>query len=181
MLISPTVLITMFKPVRLDISLTVPSPPHPATPKKKPTPSLFQLFAEMRFDLLVLRCSVLAEFCALAAVVLGPLPSQDPSTAWWSQFIFVAATSLTSAGAGIIPAIQSFALSTLQGRALVEKEVARIRSGPDGTRTPEEHIEPDPGKLLGAVAVLQATGSTILGVRPSLLCFLVLADAFSSL
>ena len=155
----------MFKPVRPDASLTVPPSAGPAAPKVKSTPSISQLFAEMRFDLLVLRCSILAEFCAVGAVVLGPLPSQDASTVWWSQAIFVAATSFTSAGAGIIPAIQSFALSTLQGRALAEKEVARIRTGLDPARSRDDHnTEPEPSKVLGAVAVLQATGSTILGV-----------------
>ena len=155
----------MFKPVRPDTSLTVPPSADPTVSKVKSTPSISQLFAEMRFDLLVLRCSILAEFCALGAVVLGPLPSQDPSTVWWSQAIFIAATSFTSAGAGITPAIQSFALSTLQGRALAEKEIARVRAGLDPAHVRDDHdTEPEPSKVLGAVAVLHATGSTILGV-----------------
>ncbi|KAL4062750.1 major facilitator superfamily domain-containing protein [Scleroderma yunnanense] len=150
-------ILAMFKPVRAVVSLA-------QTARVKPTPSLSQLFAEMRFDLLVFRCSMLAEFCANAAVVLTPLPSEDLSTARWSQTLFVVATSLASAGAGVVPAIQSFALSTLQGRALAEKEVARIHARVDGTHTYGDHdAETEPGKLLSAAAVLQATGSTILG------------------
>lgn len=80
--------------------------------------------------------------------------------------MFVGATSLACAGAGVMPAAQSLALCTLQGRKLAEKEeMARLQGG-----TPaEQDAALESGKLLGAIAVLQAVSQTILGVcNPSL-------------
>ncbi|KAG6332352.1 hypothetical protein ID866_6735 [Astraeus odoratus] len=155
-------LLATFKPVRAVIASAMRPQADPCAPKTKSPPSISQLFAEMRFDLRVVRASMLVDFCSHAAVVLAPLPSLDPSSSWWSEVYFVAATSLGCASAGVMPAVQSFALSTLQGRALAEKEAARVRAGSNAT-TNDHDVEPAPGKLLGAVAVLQAIGSTILG------------------
>lgn len=154
----PFLLVT-FKPVRSAVSAAVLAQ---GKQNGKPVPTISQLFAEMRFDLVVLRCSMIAEFCSHTAVVFAPLPSGDRSSTWWSEFFFVGATSLACAGAGILPAAQSFALSSLQGRGLAEKEAARIRAGSDGAFSDCDAVS-EPGKLLGALAVLQAVGSTILG------------------
>ncbi|KAI5998873.1 major facilitator superfamily domain-containing protein [Pisolithus albus] len=154
LLLLPFFLVT-FKPIRSAIAATV-LPPGKAN--GKPAPTIPQLLAEMRFDLVVLRCSMIVEFFSHAAVVLAPLPSDGHSSTWWSEFFFVGATSLACAGAGVLPAVQSFALSTLYGRALVEKE-----AGPHSRRLGDFDAISEPGKLLGALAVLQAAGSTILG------------------
>lgn len=79
--------------------------------------------------------------------------------------MFVGATSLASAGAGVIPAAQSMALCTLQGHKLAEKdEIVRLQGGTE--RLPEEQDSaPESGKLFGAIAVLQAVGQSIFGVR----------------
>lgn len=158
LLLLPFLLVT-FKPIRSAIAAAV-FPPGKAN--GKPAPTIPQLLAEMRFDLVVLRCSMIVEFFSHAAVVLAPLPSDSHSSTWWSEFFFVGATSLACAGAGVLPAVQSFALSTLYGRALVEKEAARIHAGSGSTSSDFDAIS-EPGKLLGALAVLQAAGSTILG------------------
>lgn len=79
--------------------------------------------------------------------------------------MFVGATSLASAGAGVMPAAQSMALCTLQGRKLAEKdEIARLQGGTERVPT-EQDTAPELGKLFGAIAVLQAVGQSILGVR----------------
>lgn len=73
--------------------------------------------------------------------------------------MFVGATSLACAGAGVTPAVQSMALCTLQGRKMAEKEeMARLQGGPVQDAAPES------GKLFGAISVLQGAGQTILGV-----------------
>ncbi|KAI6125072.1 major facilitator superfamily domain-containing protein [Pisolithus croceorrhizus] len=159
LLLLPFLLVT-FKPIRSVIAAAVLPP---GKPNGKPAPTMSQLFAEMRFDLVVLRCSMIAEFFSHAAVVLAPLPSDGRSSMWWSEFFFVGATSLACASAGVLPAVQSFALSTLHGRTLAEKEAARIHAGSGATSSDYDTIS-EPGKLLGALAVLQAAGSTILGV-----------------
>jgi len=148
-------LLSIFKPVKAAVSSAVSSQAGPKA-KRKPTKS--HLFSEIRFDLLVVRFSMLSEFFSHSLVVLSPLPSNDPSSAWWSQFMFVGATCLACGGAGVTPAAQSIALCTLQGRTLAEKEeAARLQSG--AAREPD--AEPESGKLFGALAVLQATGATI--------------------
>lgn len=151
-------LLLKFKPVRAVVSST-DAPANPAAPTSKPKPTKSHLFNEMRFDLRVVRYSMLIDFLSHALVVIAPLPSRDASV-WWSQFMFVGATSLSCIGAGVMPGMQSLALCTLQGRALATKE--------DVVRTNEaqEHdndVELEPGKLFGALAVLQAVGQTILG------------------
>ena len=65
--------------------------------------------------------------------------------------MFVAATSLSSFGSGVIPAVQSLALCTLQSRSLANASA--------GVTTADVDI----GRLFGALAVLQAVGQMILG------------------
>jgi hypothetical protein len=120
----------------------------------------------MRFDLRVVRYSMLVDFLSHALVVIAPLPSRDASDAWWSQFMFIGATSLSCVGAGVVPGMQSLALCTLQGRALATKEAA-VRAGE--AQEHDNDVELEPGKLFGALAVLQAIGQTILGVSNILL------------
>ena len=61
-----------------------------------------------------------------------------------------------------MPGMQSLALCTLQGRALVTKQMA-VRAGE--IQEHEDDVVIEPGKLFGALAVIQAVGQTILGVR----------------
>jgi hypothetical protein len=63
----------------------------------------------------------------------------------YSQSLFVFATSLSSFGSGIVPAMQSLALCILQRRG---------------------DVDVGAGRLFGAMAVVQAAGQTILGVCP---------------
>ncbi|KAG2354529.1 major facilitator superfamily domain-containing protein [Suillus spraguei] len=135
-------------------------PSNLAATTSKPKPTKSHLFNEMRFDLRVVRYSMLVDFLSHALVVIAPLPSHNASNVWWSQFMFVGATSLSCVGAGVMPGMQSLALCTLQGRALATKEVA-IRTGE--AQEHDNDVELEPGKLFGALAVLQAIGQTILG------------------
>lgn len=152
-------LLLKFKPVRSAVS-SINAPVNPAAPTSKPKPTKSHLFKEMRFDLRVVRYSMLVDFLSHALVVIAPLPSRDASDIWWSQFMFVGATSLSCVGAGVMPGMQSLALCTLQGRALVTKEAA-VRTGE--AQEHDDDVELEPGKLFGALAVLQAIGQTILG------------------
>jgi len=65
--------------------------------------------------------------------------------------MFVAASSLSSFGSGVVPALQSLALCVLQSRSLAN-------AGAGGN---EEDV--GIGRLFGALAVLQAVGQMILG------------------
>ncbi|KAG1729637.1 major facilitator superfamily domain-containing protein [Suillus paluster] len=152
-------LLSKFKPVCAAVS-SITTPANPAAPKSKPKPTKSHLFSEMQFDLRVVRYSMFIDFLSHALVVIAPLPSRAVNEAWWSQFMFVGATSLACAGAGVMPGVQSLALCTLQGRALVTKEVA-VRAGE--AQEHDDDVELEPGKLFGALAVLQAVGQTILG------------------
>lgn len=166
MLTESAVLLATFKPVRATVSSAVSAQPNDGL-KAKPKPAKGRLFSEIRFDLLVVRWSMFVEFCSHALVVFCPLPSNDAASTWWSQCMFVGATSLASAGAGVIPAAQSLALCTVQGRKLAEKEeIARLQGGTECVPA-EQDPAPESGKLFGAIAVLQAVSQT-LGVRLSL-------------
>lgn len=146
------------------MSSAVSAQPNTNVPKAKPKPTKSHLFSEIRFDLLVVRCSMFLEFCSHALVVISPLPSKETS-AWWSQLIFVGATSLAGAGAGVMPAIQSMALCTLQGRQLAahKDEIARSHGGTERVLA-EQDTAFELGKLFGAIAVVQSIGQAILGV-----------------
>jgi hypothetical protein len=106
----------------------------------------------MRFDLRVVQYSMLVDFLSHALVFIVPLLSRGASDVWWSQFMFIGATSLSCVGAGVVPSMQSLALCTLQGRVLATKE-AVVRAGE--AQEPDNDAELEPGKLFGALAVLQ--------------------------
>ena len=76
-----------------------------------------------------------------------------------SQALFVAASSLTGLGSGVIPAVHSLALCMLQVRTL---DAAACRDSEDANSV--ESKEEGTGALFGAFAVLQAVGQMILGV-----------------
>ena len=97
----------------------------------KPAPTA--LAKEMRFDLSLIRGSLLIDLLSHSLVALSPAHA--------SQALFVGATSLSSFGAGLVPATNSLALCIMQARG-----------------------EDDTGKLFGAFSVLQAIGQMILGV-----------------
>lgn len=137
------------------------APPSTATTNgKKPKPTKANLAQEIKFDLILTRCSFMIDLLSHVFVMLSPMPSykihglhaghlsrrsKEPS-----QALFVLATSLSSLGTGAVPAIQSLALCILQVRALDTGEA-------NGGK--EEGI----GTLFGALAVLQAVGQMILG------------------
>lgn len=141
------------------------APPSTATTNgKKPKPTKANLAQEIKFDLILTRCSFMIDLLSHIFVMLSPMPSykihglhaghlsrrsKEPS-----QALFVLATSLSSLGTGAVPAIQSLALCILQVRALDTGEA-------NGGK--EEGI----GTLFGALAVLQAVGQMILGVSVS--------------
>ncbi|KAH0833211.1 major facilitator superfamily domain-containing protein [Lanmaoa asiatica] len=156
-------LLATFKPVRAAVSSAVSVQPNTNGSKTKPKPTRSHLFSEIRFDLLVVRCSMFVELCSHALVIFSPLPSNDAMSAWWSKFMFVGATSLACTGAGVMPAVQSLALCTLQGHKLTEKEeLARLQSGTECAPA-EQDAALESSKLFGAIAVLQAVSQTILG------------------
>ncbi|EIW84355.1 hypothetical protein CONPUDRAFT_100346 [Coniophora puteana RWD-64-598 SS2] len=187
-------LLATFKPIHAAIA-PASSVPATTTSKAKPKPTRGQLLTEMRFDLRVVRLSLFADLASHVLVVLAPLPGDSSSSTtgadsalkWRSQMLFVAATSLASAGAGVMPAVQSLALSMLQGRAAgvaaaaaaVAKQQrgdrlgsiigeAEAGAGAETSVAPSvaslhEDVALEPGKLFGALAVLQASGQMILG------------------
>ncbi|KAF6757312.1 major facilitator superfamily domain-containing protein [Ephemerocybe angulata] len=77
-----------------------------------------------------------------------------------SQAMFVAASSLSALGGGLVPAVHSLALCIVQVRAL-EPDVASS-SGENGSAAQASPLV-DSGSLFGAFAVLQALGQMILG------------------
>lgn len=120
----------------------------PATPAPS-APDTAVLAREMHFDLIVAKMSLLLDLTSHILVFVFAPPS---------VVIFTAVTSLSSMGAGLLPAAHSLALCIMQARG----DVA------------------DVGRLFGALSVLQAVGSTILGVSARLSYFIcslvVLAD-----
>lgn len=124
------------------------APVHKAQPvsgSKKPKPTLGHLAKEMNFDLILLRLSFFIEFLSHASVSLLP--------ASMGAGYFVAATTLSSFGAGVIPAVNSLALCIMQMQA---------QAGGDGATTDDNASA---GRLFGALAALQSVGQMILGVR----------------
>ncbi|KAF7973489.1 hypothetical protein HWV62_14982 [Athelia sp. TMB] len=136
-------IITTFKPS------SKPKPSSTGGPAAKPKPTLALLAQEIRFDLLLTRLSFLLDIISHTSVTALPNPALQPTSK--QQILFVAATSLSSLSAGVMPAIQSLALCILQSRALAVTEAGGV---------PQEI---GPGKLFGALAVLQVAGSMIIG------------------
>ena len=119
-----------------------------------------QLAREISFDLDLAKISFLVEMMSDIFIAAIPMPTYTAHTTEHaegkkhskraSEILFVAASSLSTFGAGMSPSAQSLALCILQIRALNKL---------DDTE-PEVGI----GSLFGALGVLQAIGSTILGV-----------------
>ncbi|KAK0204888.1 major facilitator superfamily domain-containing protein [Desarmillaria ectypa] len=143
--------------------------PKPKTPAKtsngkaaKPKSTKAHLAREIRFDLFLTRTSFAIDVLSNVLVVLVPAPmykvhmssSSSTPASRHSEALFVMASSLTSMGSGVVPAVQSLALCITQARTTIET----------GT-VPEDQAKGSAGigKLFGALAVLQATGQMILG------------------
>jgi len=130
-------------------------PPN-AEPLPKPKPTRVSLAQEMHFDLFLTRLCFVLDILSHTFVVLSPSPIPIIHTLAkradsYSQIMFVAASSLSSFGSGVVPAVQSLALCILQSRSL-----ANARAGGN-----EEDV--GIGRLFGALAVLQAVGQMIVG------------------
>ncbi|KAI0326045.1 hypothetical protein GY45DRAFT_161821 [Cubamyces sp. BRFM 1775] len=123
-------LIATFKPKPKPTQ--TPVTPANGQSNKPAKPAATALAKEMHFDLSLIRGSLLIDLLSHSLVALSPAHA--------SQALFVGATSLSSFGAGLVPAMNSLALCIMQGRG-----------------------EDDTGKLFGAFSVLQAIGQMILG------------------
>ncbi|RPD54326.1 MFS general substrate transporter [Lentinus tigrinus ALCF2SS1-7] len=123
------------------ISTFKPKPkPKPAQPGAQVAntgkPNAAALAKEMRFDMALIRGSLLIDLFSHSIVALSS-PEAGPAA---GQALFVGATAMNSFGAGLIPAVNSLALCILQSRGVT-----------------------DTGKMFGAFSVLQATGQMIVG------------------
>lgn len=116
---------------------------------KKTKPTLAHLAREMNFDLLLLRLSFIVECLSHALVSFSPRSL--------GAGYFVAFTTLSSLGAGVIPASSSLALCIMQMQAQAQ---AAGSSGGGGSFDDEGGA----GRLFGALAALQSIGQMILGV-----------------
>ena len=114
-------------------------------PPSKPRPTLAHLAREMNFDLLLLRLSFLIECASHSLVSFAP--------AGWGEGYFIAFTTLSCFGAGVIPAVNSLALCVLQMQAHATGGSASSFDDDGGA-----------GRLFGALAALQAVAQMILGV-----------------
>ncbi|KDR76286.1 hypothetical protein GALMADRAFT_156377 [Galerina marginata CBS 339.88] len=146
-------------------------PPQPApAPGKKPKPTRAQLGREIKFDLVVARCSLLIDFISHTLIAILPAPSGVSTTSTASstteaggggvgyeksQTLFVLASSLNGMGSGAVPAIHSLALCMMQVRSLNAVD--------GGGQEDSAREEEGTGALFGALAVLQAVGQMILG------------------
>lgn len=148
-----TDLIALFKPkpkpkANLSHSLSGPASVSAvaiATPStKKPKPTLAHLAREMNFDMLLLKLSFFVECLSHTLVALSP--------ASLGEGFFVAFTTLSSLGSGVIPAASSLALCIMQ----MQKQASTSAGGSDE--------DGGAGQLFGALAALQAVGQMILGV-----------------
>lgn len=147
-----SVIIATFKPKAKTQQPLATTSELPAKPK----PTRAALAQEMLFDLFLMRLSFIVDIFSHTFVTLFPAPetkihalSMQGSS--YSQIMFVAASSLSSFGSGVVPAVQSLALCVLQSRSL-----ANASAG--GT---EKDI--GIGRLFGALAVVQAVGQMIIG------------------
>lgn len=163
--------------------------------KSKPKPTRAQLGQEITFDLMLTRLSLMVDIIGHALVACLPAPSsrghhrmvktyapediqtlsKSPvGTNARSEAAFVLASAFNSFGAGSIPAIHSLALCLMQLRVLGrdDAKLASKKGGLSGDGDPRLWDEeddgvqiPGTGELFGALAVLQAIGQMILGVR----------------
>ena len=122
-----------------------------------------QLAKEIAFDLSLAKLSFLVEMMSDILIALIPTPAYTAHVAGFmggkkksrrtSEILFVMASSFSSFGSGVGPSTQSLALCILQIRNLGAGDNTEADAGA--------------GTLFGALAVLQAVGTTILGVRQS--------------
>jgi hypothetical protein len=123
------------------------------TKSKKSKPTKAHLVQEIKFDLLLTRCSFMIELLSNTLVTVSPAWKTHDAGALshskgQSQALFVLATSLSSLGSGAVPAIQSLSLCILQARA---SDTGEADGGPEEAA----------GSLFSALAVLYAIGSMI--------------------
>ncbi|KAI0346310.1 MFS general substrate transporter [Trametopsis cervina] len=109
---------------------------------KKTKQSFAHLVKEMKFDVLLLRCSFFIDFLSHTLVALSPPDA--------SQALFVAFTGLNSLGAGVQPAVSSVALCIIR----MQQQASGQSNGED---------DGGAGTLFGAFASLQSVGQMILG------------------
>jgi hypothetical protein len=156
----------------------------------KPKPTKAHLAREIKFDLRLARISLCIDIVANTAIMLAPAPAykmhsqrltltpssgsstgadRDTQQFRSSEVLFVVSSWIAGWGAGLVPAIHSLALCIVQARALLEAGSAGENEENEND-TPavvvDAHAGMGTGKLFGALAVLQATGQMILGVRP---------------
>lgn len=116
------------------------------------------LAKEISFDLSLAKLSFLVEMMSGILITLIPTPGYTAHVMGGkkqsrrnSEMLFVMASSFSSFGSGVGPSTQSLALCILQMRNLGFGDNTEVDAGA--------------GTLFGALAVLQAVGTTILGVR----------------
>ena len=126
---------------------------------KKLKPTKAQLAVEMKFDLLISRLSYAID---ILSHVLVSVSSTTPTVG--AQAAFVCFSVLSSFGSSVVPSVQSLALCMTQADAAEEEEALSIQFSNRETPRPTTHSS-GVGGLFGALAVLQATGQMILGVR----------------
>ncbi|KIP10989.1 hypothetical protein PHLGIDRAFT_21891 [Phlebiopsis gigantea 11061_1 CR5-6] len=141
-------LIGWFKPKpkatpNASVNPTTTNKPSSPAVGKKPKPTLSQLAQEINFDLVLLRCSFFIECISHALVALMPTSA--------GSGMFVAFTTLSCLGTGVLPAVNSLALCILQIQGDVMSAAGMQQSSGDV------------GRLFGAFASIQSVGQMILG------------------
>ncbi|KAJ7707662.1 major facilitator superfamily domain-containing protein [Mycena rosella] len=136
-----------------------------AAKAKKPKPTKSHIAQEISFDLGLSRLSFCIDIVANLFVVFAPSPEYKMHTLMIgvnssstgsshfrnSQALFVLASWMQCMGSGVAPAMQSLALCIIQARSLLAADAG------------QPTVEADTGTLFGALAVLQAGGSMVLG------------------
>ncbi|KAJ8072424.1 hypothetical protein PM082_015983 [Marasmius tenuissimus] len=173
----PTV-ISLFKPKPLASTETPdPSTSNAVGKKGKPKLTKQQIRREIKFDILLSRCSLFLDIFANFLISVLPAPSGNvhpistttkhtkPVSFHQSEVLFVAATAFSSMSAGLVPAMQSLALCVLQARELLQAESDRTRQevfGQVEEGSAEVSGSNETGQLFGALSTLQALGQMIL-------------------
>jgi len=111
---------------------------------------------DIYFDIFLTRLSLMLDILSNAFVMFFPSPhvtihTLSKKTGSYSQIMFIAASSFSIFGSGVMPTVQSLALCILRSRSL-----ANVSAG--GTE-----VDVGIGRLFGALAVLQAVGQMIIG------------------
>ena len=145
---------------------------QPLQKDKKTKPTRAQLGREISFDLLLTGLSLMIDILSQSLIMLFPAPSlkannlssmpkiQGQLSFTQRQAMFVAASSLSGMGSGVVPAIHSLALCLLQVRGSYTTASNVDREDADTVETKKEGA----GTLFGAFAVLQTVGQMILAV-----------------